>query len=78
MKPYGLSRYRVAKDIGVPILRISQIVRGKRAVTAETAIRLGRYFNTSAEIWMRLQTKYDLEIMQNRIAERINREIIPI
>ena len=54
MKPLELSQYRLAKDIGVPALRISQIVRGKRAVTADTALRLARYFGTSAEVWMRL------------------------
>ncbi len=54
MKPLGLSQYRVAQDIGVPALRISQIVRSKRSVTADTALRLARYFNTSANVWMRL------------------------
>lgn len=67
MKPLGLSQYRVATDIGVPPLRISEIVRGKRAVSADTAMRLARYFGTSAGIWMRLQAQYDLEV-----AERVH------
>ena len=61
MKPLELSQYRVAQDIGVSPLRISEIVRKKRAVTADTAMRLARYFSTSSGIWMRLQAQYDLE-----------------
>jgi len=64
MKPLELTQYRVAKDIGVPQLRISEIVRGKRAVTADTAMRLARYFGTTAGIWMRLQAQYDLEVAE--------------
>jgi len=75
MKPLGLSSYRVAKDIGVPALRISQIVRGQRSITADTAMRLARYFGTSAGIWLRLQARYDLEIAEAKMAKRINREV---
>jgi len=75
MKPLGLSKYRVAKDIGVPALRISQIVRGQRSITADTAMRLARYFGTSAAVWLRLQARYDLEIAQTKTAKRINREV---
>lgn len=75
MKPLGLSRYRVAKDIGVPPLRISQIVRGKRSITVDTAMRLARYFSTSAAVWLRLQARYDLEVAEARMAKRINREV---
>ena len=75
MKPLGLTQYRLAKDIGVPPLRISQIVHGKRAVTADTALRLARYFGTSANVWMRLQARYDLEVAQLALAERIEREV---
>jgi len=64
MKPLVLSQYRVAKDIGVSPLRISQIIRGRRAVTADTAMRLGRYFGTSAAVWLRLQVCYDLEVAE--------------
>ena len=75
MKPLELSSYRVAKDIGVPALRISQIVRGQRSITADTAMRLARYFGTSAGIWLRLQARYDLEIAESKMAKRINREV---
>jgi addiction module HigA family antidote len=75
MKPLGLSRYRVAKDMGVPTLRISQIVRGQRSITADTALRLARYFGTSAAVWLRLQARYDLEIAKTQLAERIEREV---
>ena len=75
IKPFGLSQYRVAKDIGVPTLRISQIVRGQRSITADTALRLARYFGTSAAVWLRLQARYDLEVAEAKIAKRINREV---
>ncbi|MDE1890252.1 MAG: HigA family addiction module antidote protein [Planctomycetota bacterium] len=75
MKPLGLSNYRVAKDIGVPALRISQIVRRRRSITTDTAMRLARYFGTSAAIWLRLQARYDLEIAETKMAKRINREV---
>ena len=75
MKPLGLSQYRVAKDMGVPALRISQIVRGQRSITADTALRLARYFGTSASVWLRLQARYDLEVAEAKIAKRINREV---
>jgi len=75
IKPLGLSRYRVAKDIGVPTLRISQIVRGQRSITADTALRLARYFGTSAAVWLRLQARYDLEMAEMQLAERIEREV---
>jgi antitoxin HigA-1 len=74
MRPLGLSQYRVAKDIGVPALRISQIVRGKRSITADTALRLARYFGTSADVWLRLQARYDLEVVA-KMVKRINREV---
>lgn len=75
MKPLGLSQYRLAQDLGVPALRISQIVHGKRAVTADTALRLARYFGTSANVWMRLQARYDLEVAETALAERVKREV---
>jgi len=75
MKPLELSQYRIAKDVGVPALRISQIVRGKRAVTADTALRLARYFNTSPDIWLRLQARFDLEIAQEKIGEQIAKDV---
>ena len=75
IKPFGLSQYRVAKDIGVPALRTSQIVRGRRSITADTALRLARYFGTSAAVWLRLQARYDLEVAEAKTAKRINREV---
>ncbi|MDY0019436.1 MAG: HigA family addiction module antitoxin, partial [Anaerolineae bacterium] len=75
MQPLGLSKYRVAKDIGVPTLRISQIVRGQRAITADTALRLARYFSTSATVWTRLQARYDMEVAERKLGEQIAREV---
>lgn len=75
MKPLGLSQYRLAQDLGVPALRISQIVHGKRAVTVDTALRLARYFGTSANVWVRLQARYDLEVAEATLAERVKREV---
>ncbi len=75
IKPLGLSQYRVAKDIGVPTLRISQIVRGQRGISADTALRLARYFGTSAGVWLRMQARYDLEVAEAKTAKRINREV---
>jgi antitoxin HigA-1 len=75
MKPLGLSRYRVAQDIGVAPIRISQIVNGQRSITVDTALRLARYFGTSPEVWMRLQIRYDLEIAERNSGKRIEREV---
>lgn len=75
MKPLGLSQYRVAKDIGVPPLRINQIVHGKRSITVDTAMRVARYFGTSAAVWLRLQARYDLEVAEVGMAKRIKREV---
>jgi addiction module HigA family antidote len=75
MKPLGITQYRLAKDIGVPSLRVSQIVRGKRSVTADTAMRLARYFGTSAGVWMRIQARYDLEVAQAMYAAQIAKEV---
>ncbi len=75
MKPLQLSSSRVAKDLGVSALRISEIVNGKRSVTTDTAMRLARYFGTSAVVWLRLQARYDLEVAEARMARRIDREV---
>lgn len=75
LKPLGMSEYRLAKDIGVPALRINQIVKGKRAITPDTAMRLGRYFGTSAEFWVNMQAHYDLEEARDRLERRILREV---
>lgn len=75
IKPLGLTQYRVAKDIGVPPMRISQIVRGLRSVTADTALRLARYVGTSPDVWLRLQAAYDLEVAERETGKRLKREV---
>ena len=75
MKPNGLTAYRVAKDIGVPALRINQIVKGERGISADTALRLARYFGTSAAVWVRMQARYELEMAQNDLEKRIGKEV---
>lgn len=71
MEPLGLSQNRVAVAIGVPPRRINEIVHGKRGITADTAFHLGRYFGTSPESWMNLQSRYELEVVQESIAEEL-------
>src|SRR5665811_776922 len=75
MKPLRLTQYRLAHDIGVTPIRISQIVNGQRAISVDTAMRLARYFGTSAEVWLRLQVRYDLEVAEIDLSDRINREV---
>ena len=75
MKPNGLTAYRVAKDIGVPALRINQIVKGERGISADTALRLARYFGTSAAVWVRMQARYELEMAQTELEKRIGKEV---
>jgi addiction module HigA family antidote len=75
MKPLGLSQYRLAKDIGVTPIRINQIVHGQRAITVDTALRLARYFGTSPAVWLRLQVRYDLEVAEKELKEKIDREV---
>lgn len=78
LKPLNISRYRLAKSIGVPQRRIDEICAGKRAVTADTALRLARFFGTDAQSWMNLQAEYDLETAEISLAERIAREVTPL
>src|SRR5437870_11262739 len=75
LKPMGLSQYRLAKDIGVPARRINEIVKGERAITADTALRLGRYFKMTAQFWLNLQSHYDLETEEARLGRRLEREV---
>lgn len=75
LKPLGLSQYRLAKDIAVPPRRINEIVKGERAITADTALRLGRYFKMSAQFWLNLQAHYDLEVEEDRLGRRLEREV---
>lgn len=71
----GISQYRVAKDIGVPPRRINEIVHGKRAITADTALRLSRYFGMSERFWLNLQAQYDLETQKDRLGARLEDEV---
>ncbi len=75
LKPKGITQYRLAKDTGVSPRRINEIVNGQRAITADTALRLGRYFAMSPEFWLNLQSHYDLEQGQERLAKRLDREV---
>jgi addiction module HigA family antidote len=75
MKPMGISINRLARDIAVPPGRVSAIVNGKRAITADTALRLGRYFGTSPDVWMGLQTDYELRIAQRTIGPEIEKRV---
>ena len=74
--PLGISQYRLANDISVPPRRINEIVHGARAVTADTALRLARYFGTSERFWLNLQARYDLESEKNRLGKRLDREVV--
>ena len=76
LEPMGISQYRLAKDISVPPRRINEIVHGKRSVTADTALRLSRYFGTSERFWLNLQTGYDLDIERDRLGDRLEAEVL--
>ncbi len=71
LEPLALSQYRLAKDISVPPRRINEIVHGKRSISADTALRLSRYFGTTDRFWLNLQTRYDLELEKDRLGERL-------
>ncbi|MBN2001170.1 HigA family addiction module antidote protein [candidate division KSB1 bacterium] len=75
LDPIGISQYRLAKDINVPPRRINEIVHGKRSVSADTALRLGRYFNMSPQFWLNLQSHYDLEIESDRLGPGLKSEV---
>lgn len=75
LKPLGVSQYRLARDISVPPRRINEIALGKRAITADSALRLARYFGTSERFWLNLQTRYDLEVERDRLGSRLEREV---
>ncbi len=75
LEPMGISQYRVAKDISVSPRRINEIVHGRRAITADTALRLARYFDTTERFWLNLQTRYDLEVEKDRLKGRLEREV---
>lgn len=75
LNPMGITQYRLAKDINVPARRINEIVHGKRAITANTALRLGKYFNMSPQFWVNLQSHYDLEVESDNIADELEGEV---
>jgi len=75
LKPMEISQYRLAKDIGVPPRRINEIVHGKRGVSADTALRLERFFGLSEGFWLRLQARYDLEVEKDRLGKRLEKEV---
>jgi addiction module HigA family antidote len=75
LEPLGISQYRLAKDISVPPRRINEIVHGKRSISADTALRLARYFGTSERFWLNLQIHHDLEIEKDRLADRLEKEV---
>ena len=77
LKPLELSQYRLAKDISVPPRRINEIVHGTRAVSANTALRLARYFGVSGRFWLNLQAQYDLDMERDRLGDRLEREVSP-
>lgn len=77
LEPMGISQYRLAKDVSVPPRRINEIVHGKRSVTADTALRLSRFFGTSELFWIHLQAQYDLETARDELGDRLEREVRP-
>ncbi len=76
LEPMEISQYRLAKDISVPPRRINEIVHGKRGVSADTALRLSRYFGTSERFWLNLQTGFDLEVERDRLGDRLEAEVL--
>ena len=75
MKPSGWTQYRLAQDLGVTPISISQIVNAERSISVDTALRLAYYFGTSAAVWLRLQVRYDLEVAEQELGKRIDREV---
>ena len=75
LEPFQLSQYRLAQDISVPPRRINEIVHGTRAVSADTALRLARYFGTTEQFWLNLQARFDLEVQRDRLGSRLAREV---
>ena len=75
LKPMGISQYRLAKDIAVPAMRINKIVHGQRGISADTALRLARYFGMSVEFWTGIQTHYEVEAAKMELADRLEKEV---
>ncbi|HET8687220.1 MAG TPA: HigA family addiction module antitoxin [Methanosarcina sp.] len=77
LKPLNISQYALAKAISVPARRINEIVHGKRAISADTALRLGKYFGVDPQSWMNLQSHYDLEVAEQALGEKLDQEVHP-
>ena len=77
LRPMGISQYRLAKDISVPQRRISEIVQRRRSITADTALRLGRFFGMEAQFWLNLQSRYDLLQAETELKKRLDKEVRP-
>ena len=75
LSPLNISQYRLAKETSVPARRINEIVHGSRSISADTALRLARYFGTSERFWLNLQVRYDLEVEKDRLGDRLRREV---
>jgi addiction module HigA family antidote len=78
LKPMGITPYRLARELSVPKTRISAILKGRRSITADTALRLARFFGTTAKLWLNLQVSYDLDIEQDRLGGKIEEEVKPM
>jgi len=78
LRELKLSQYRLAQELGVPAMRINHVVNGKRPVTAELALRLGRYFGQNPRYWINLQSRYDMDIAEDALSERVSREVHPM
>jgi addiction module HigA family antidote len=78
LKPLDISQYRLAKSMSVPPRRVNEIVLGKRSVSADTALRLGRHFGTSEQFWLNLQTEYDLDVEKDRLGPRLETEVVQL
>ena len=76
LAPMDITQYRLAKDISVVPRRVNEIVHGKRAITADTALRLSRYFGTSEKFWINLQTRYDMELQKDLLGDRLEKEVV--
>jgi addiction module HigA family antidote len=75
--PLGISQYRLAKDMGVTPRRINEVVHGRRAISADTALRLGHFFGMEAQFWLNLQSRYDMEVTRDQLHDRIKKEVRP-
>ena len=78
LEPMGVTQYRLAKSVSVPGRRINEIVLGRRAISADTALRLGRFFGMESEFWLNLQSRYDLEVARDALAGRLGKEVRPL